>query len=75
MKEVLEHIIKQLVVDKDAVKITEDEFRGKTRYTISVAPGDYGKVIGKGGNVITSIRTLMNSIAMANNTQVIIHIT
>ncbi len=75
MKEVLEHIVKQLVVNKDAVKITQDEFRGKTRYTISVAPSDYGKVIGKSGNVITSIRTLMSSIAIANNTQVIIHVT
>ena len=74
MKEVLEHIIKQLVVQKDAVVITEDEYRGKTRYTISVAPGDFGKVIGKGGNVMTSTRVLMSSIAMANNKQVIIHI-
>ena len=58
MKNLLEFILIHLVDNPEEVKIeiTEDE-RGTT-YLIHVHPNDMGKVIGKKGSVINSIRNI-----------------
>jgi len=58
MKNLLEFILIHLVDNPEEVKIeiTEDE-RGTT-YLIHVHPDDMGKVIGKKGSVINSIRNI-----------------
>lgn len=66
MKELLEYIVKNLVDDKvDAVVslTTNDDV---TEIVISVAENDIGKVIGRQGKVISSIRTLVKSIGIKN---------
>ena len=52
MKEILETIIKNLVVDKDAVSINEVEGEKSVIYEVKVAESDMGKVIGKDGKII-----------------------
>ena len=57
MTELVEYLVKELVSDKDAVKITLD---GET-INISVAKDDMGKVIGKQGRIAKAIRTLVKA--------------
>jgi predicted RNA-binding protein YlqC (UPF0109 family) len=59
MKETLEYIVKQLVDAPDAVVIDETESDGIIQFTITVAKEDMGKIIGKEGKVIRSIRNIM----------------
>jgi len=57
--ELTEYIVKSLVDDPDQVKVEEVDDRGSTIVEVSVAEGDMGRVIGKGGVVVNSIRTLV----------------
>ena len=61
-------IVVPLVVDKDAVSVTStmaDD--GVELIEIRVAPDDAGKVIGRQGRVIKSIRVLARAAAYGNN--------
>src|ERR1700709_2521391 len=58
MTELLEFLVKALVEDPEAVEIEELEEDGDLIYEISVADGDLGRVIGKGGRVANAIRTI-----------------
>lgn len=64
MKDTLHFIVSAIVDSPDAVQIDEHEEDGITLYTITVAPEDMGKVIGKEGKVIRSIRNIMKIKAM-----------
>ena len=63
MKEIVEYIVKSLVIDKDAVKVAEIEEENGSTITVTVAENDMGRVIGKSGNVASSIRTIIKSIS------------
>lgn len=70
MKDTLEYIIKALVESPDDVKVEEHEEDGMTVFTISVAPDEMGKIIGKEGKVIRSIRNVMKIKAMKENKRI-----
>jgi predicted RNA-binding protein YlqC (UPF0109 family) len=59
MKELIEYIAKSLVEHPDAVQVTESGGGSRVRIELSVAKDDMGRVIGKGGKVANSIRTLL----------------
>ncbi len=62
MKELLEYIIKELVDSPDNVEITEEEEADKTIiFKVKVAEDDLGKVIGKKGRTVNSIRIIMRA--------------
>ncbi len=63
MKELVEYIVKCLVEDKDAVSVEIEEKDGETFVHVNVAEKDMGRVIGKGGKVASSIRTIAKSFA------------
>ena len=64
MKELIEYLVKSLVVDEQAVEVTESEGdNGEIVYHVSVAEDDMGRVIGKGGKVASSIRAIVKSIS------------
>jgi uncharacterized protein len=67
MQETLHFIVSAIVDNPDAVKIDEHEEEGIHVYTVTVAPEDMGKVIGKEGKVIRSIRNIMKIKAMKYN--------
>ena len=70
-KELLEYIVKNLVSNKDSVVISEKvEHDGTLSYHIDVAKEDMGRVIGKEGRIIKSIRILTNSYANHNGDKV-----
>ncbi len=61
MIEVLQTIVKHLVEEKDKVKIEENKKGRYHNFKVFVASKDMGNVIGKGGSVAESIRTIISS--------------
>ena len=59
MKEAIEKIIKNLVANPDAVEVTESEDGKTVRFEVRVAEGDMGRVIGREGRTVKSIRSLL----------------
>lgn len=73
MKEVVEYIVKSLVEDVDAVKVDVEETEaGETIVHVNVAEGDIGRVIGKGGKIAASIRTIAKSISGRDHRKVFV---
>ena len=64
MKDTLHFIVSTIVDNPDAVIIEENVEDGITNLIITVDPSDMGKVIGKEGKVIRSIRNIMKIKAM-----------
>jgi uncharacterized protein len=59
LRAVVEVVVKTLVDQPDAVKVTESVRRGMTIVELSTAPGDMGKIIGRQGRTAAAIRTLV----------------
>ena len=59
MKELVEFIVKSLVDSPDEVRVNAFDDRSETTLELSVAADDMGRVIGRNGRVINSIRTLV----------------
>ena len=74
MTELLEFLVRALVEDPDAVEVEELEEEGDLIYEISVAEGDLGRVIGKGGRVANAIRTVAKAAAVRLDRRVIVDI-
>ena len=74
MTELLEFLVRSLVEDPDAVEVEELEEDGDLVYEISVAEGDLGRVIGKGGRVANAIRTIAKAAAVRLDRRVIVDI-
>lgn len=70
MKDILSYILNAIVDNPDAVVVDELEEEGVVTLTIRVAKEDMGKVIGKEGKVIRSIRNLMKIPAMKQHKKV-----
>ena len=70
MKEFLEAIIVNLVNDKGSIVITDEQKENLVEYKVKVASDDMGKVIGKQGKTANAIRTLIKSLAGAQNKKV-----
>ncbi len=62
-KELVEYIVTSLVDNPDQVTVSESNNRNTVVLEISVASSDMGRVIGKGGKVVNSIRTLVQVLA------------
>ncbi|HIW05619.1 MAG TPA: KH domain-containing protein [Firmicutes bacterium] len=60
MVELISFMVKSLVDDKDAAKVTLTD---EETITIQVAKEDLGKVIGKDGRIIKAIRTIVRAVA------------
>ena len=74
MKDILEYIIRELVVKKDAVNINEEKDGNFIRYTVQVDKDDFGKVIGHEGKIAKSIRSIMGAIATLKEVKVVVDI-
>ena len=72
--ELLEFLVRSLVEDPSAVVVEELEEEGDLVYEISVAEGDLGRVIGKGGRVANAIRTIAKAAAVRLDRRVIVDI-
>ncbi len=70
MKELIEYIAKSLVDHPEEVQVREMGSGSRLRLELSVAKDDMGRVIGKGGKVANSIRTLLRVAAEREGKQV-----
>jgi len=59
VKELVEYIAKSLVEDPSQVNVVVTEEGEHIRIELTVAKEDMGRIIGKGGRVANSIRTLL----------------
>jgi uncharacterized protein len=64
MKELLELILSNITTHPDAVIIEEASEDGMVIYNITVDPEDMGRVIGKNGKVIRSIRSIAHVVGI-----------
>ena len=74
MKDLVKLIVTELVEDKDSVEIIVDENDGEVDIKINVAEKDKGRVIGRGGNIINSIRNIARACAVKEDVKVNIKI-
>ena len=65
---VLEYLIKSIVSDPDSVRIHSSGDR--CVFSVTVADGDMGRVIGKRGRVANAIRTIVRAAAVADDAQI-----
>lgn len=70
MKDILTTIVKALVDNPDDVAVEENDDNGFVTLTIAVNKDDMGKIIGKEGKVIRSIRNVMKIPAMKQEKKV-----
>jgi predicted RNA-binding protein YlqC (UPF0109 family) len=59
--ELVDYLARQLVDDPDAVRVEEVERDDALVLQLHVAPDDLGKVIGRGGRIARSLRTLVRA--------------
>ncbi len=64
MKDLVDYVVKGLVDRPDDVNVHEEDAYGATILEISVNNGDMGRVIGRRGKVINSIRSLVKAGSM-----------
>jgi len=74
MKYTIEYIARRLVQDPDAVRVRELPGVNATIIELSVAPDDMGRVIGKGGQVVNALRTLLGIVAAKQGKRVMLEI-
>ncbi len=74
MKDLIEYIAKSLVEHPDQVEVSESG-GNRVRIELSVAKDDMGRVIGKGGKVANSIRTLLRVAAEREGKQATLDVT
>lgn len=74
MKQLIEYIVSNIVNHPESVIITEEQTEDKeaTKYLIKVDPEDIGRVIGKEGKVIKSIRQIVRIAAIQKGTRAIV---
>ena len=71
MKDFLEYLVKNIVDNPDNVSVAEETDQlGIVNLSIHVNPSDMGKVIGKSGRIIKSLRDLVRVLAVKQNCRV-----
>ena len=66
---VLEYLIKSIVEEPDEVRI-ETSGEARCTFSVTVADGDMGRVIGRRGRVANAIRTIVRAAAVRDETEI-----
>jgi predicted RNA-binding protein YlqC (UPF0109 family) len=75
MKGLLEYLARSLVEHPDEVSVNEVvEDDGTVVLELSVADGDYGSVIGRGGRTASALRTVIKASAVKERRRVFVDI-
>jgi predicted RNA-binding protein YlqC (UPF0109 family) len=67
MRDLVEFLVRALVADPDAVRVTELEEDDAIVLEVRVADDDLGRVIGRDGRVANAIRTIAKAAATAED--------
>ena len=74
MRDLIEYIAKALVDDASSVTINEIEGGKTVVYELKVGKEDMGKIIGRKGNTINAIRTIVTGASVKHGKRVILEI-
>ena len=74
MADVVEYLAKALVDKPEDVRVTEREDGGRVIVRLDVADDDWGKVIGRGGRIASSVRSLVKVAAVKEDVRVALEI-
>lgn len=58
----VDHLVRGIVSDPDAVTVRSSGGRRVTVIRVAVAPDDLGRVIGRGGRTASAIRTIVSAV-------------
>ena len=72
--DLVEYVFKALVDNPDQVSVREIDERNSIVLEVSVAQSDMGRVIGKGGSVVNSVRALLQVLAAKKGKRVSLEI-
>lgn len=70
MSDIVEYLAKGLVDTPEEVRVTESGDGDRVVVRLDVAEGDWGKVIGKGGRIASSIRAMVKVAAVREDVRV-----
>ncbi len=74
MKDALLYILKSIVEDTDSLSVDENDDNGFVTLVIHANPSEIGKIIGKNGKIIRSIRNVIKIKAIKENKKIQISI-
>ncbi len=66
LKDLAEYLVKSLADHPEKVEIVEREEDDTVLIELRIAPEDIGKIIGKSGNTINAIRTVLQTAASSH---------
>ena len=74
MKAAVEMIVRALVDDVEAVDVREVKREGATLIEVRVAPGDMGKIIGRQGRTVRTLRALAHAVSLKRRHRFVLEI-
>lgn len=74
MKELITYLAKSLVDQPDAITVEQEESEDTIIFTLSVAPDDMGRIIGKHGKIAKAIRSIVKSASYKLSKKVVVEI-
>lgn len=74
VKQFIEQIVSYIIDENTSFEVKEEPSEDLTVYTILVPEPEMGKLIGKGGKVVSSIRTLCRLKAVKNQERVLVKV-
>ena len=74
LENVLLFLARRLVDEPEKVQVEARETDSRVDLTLKVAPGDVGKVIGRGGRIVKAIRTVMKAASVKADKRVNVEI-
>jgi hypothetical protein len=66
VKELVEYLVKSLVENPDEVILNMEESEDNVSLELRISPEDLGRIIGKNGNTINAIRTVLQAAASSH---------
>ena len=73
-KDLVEYLVKSLVDNTESVVLIQTEDNDKIVITVKVATEDMGRIIGKDGRIIKSIREIVRAYSAKNHEKVSVDI-
>lgn len=70
----VETLFRLAAQDEDAVSVSDKNDRGTMVYTVNVAPGDVGRVIGKDGRVVQCIRNVVSAVGAKGGSRTVVKV-
>ena len=68
--DLIEQFVKSLCDDKDSVKVSAQAGDRMVNVTVTANKDDIGKIIGRKGRTISSLRRMMQSVAAVHNRRI-----